>query len=74
MTLSDELLRDIRAFMAAHDMSPTAFGIAAVNDGHFVRDLEAGTDIRASRVDRVRQFMRDYRPRPNKRAAYQPAA
>lgn len=75
MPLTDELLAEIRTFLAAHDMSPTAFGLQAVNDGHFVHDLEGGAGITARRIDRVRRFMREYRPTGSKRrSACQPVA
>lgn len=62
-----QLLRDIEAFLETSGMTATALGLAAVNDGHLVRDLREGVDIRASKIDRVRKFMADYRP-PRPRA------
>jgi hypothetical protein len=60
--MTQTLLYDIDVFMSVHGMKPTMFGVLAVNDGHLVRDLRAGTDIRASTIDRVRAFMAAYRP------------
>lgn len=51
------LIAEVEAFLDRHEMSPTAFGLASVNDGHFVRDLREGKDIKLSTVDRVIKFM-----------------
>jgi len=55
------LLSDIEAFIETHQMSPTQFGVAALRDKHFIRDLKRGRDIRLSTERRVRQFMLTYR-------------
>jgi hypothetical protein len=69
MSIADELLRDVERFIEQHGISPSVFGLLAVNDGHLVRDLRDGVDIRSSRIDRVRKFMAEYRaPRPKRRA------
>lgn len=54
------LLEEIERWRIGRQLSATAFGILAVNDGHLVRDLRAGKDILASKVDRVRAFMAVY--------------
>ena len=51
------LLDDIEKFLVRHSMSHYRFGLAALNDKHFVSDLRAGRDIRASTSERVRTFM-----------------
>lgn len=56
------LLTEINEFLSEHALSETAFGVMAVNDGHLIRDLRARVDFRASRIDRVRNFMANYRP------------
>ena len=67
------LLAEIEAYLDASGLAATAFGIAAVNDGHLVRDLRDGVDIRASKIDRVREFMAENakpkRGRPGNAAA-----
>lgn len=55
---AQSLLSEIEVFLASNGMTATAFGAEALNDGHFVRDLRAGKDIRASTIDRVREFIR----------------
>lgn len=52
-----DLLRDIETFIEAHDMTKSAFGVAAVRDPRFVFDLEGGRECRRSTVIRVRRFM-----------------
>ena len=38
-------------------MSATAFGIAALNDGHLVRKLRAGNSVMLDTADRIRAYM-----------------
>ena len=67
MSTAKQLLKDVEAFLMESGMAPTTFGLSSVGDGHFVRDLKAGKDVRASTIDVVRMFMADYRPpRPRK--------
>lgn len=75
MSTVETLLRDVERFIEQHGLSPSVFGLLAVNDGHLVRDLRDGVDIRSSRIDRVRKFMETYRrplerTRPERRAAH----
>lgn len=56
------LLTDIEAFTQRHGMSEWAFGEAALNDRHFIRQLRDGRDIRFSTYGRVTKFMAEYRP------------
>lgn len=52
-------------------MPPSTFGQRAIADGKLVQDLRAGRDLRTSTVERIKKFMREYRPqeRPSNRAA-----
>lgn len=59
----DELLADIAAFNAKHELTEWQFGELALNDRHFVRQLRAGRDIRLSTLDRVRAFIEADAPR-----------
>jgi alpha-D-ribose 1-methylphosphonate 5-triphosphate diphosphatase PhnM len=52
-----DLISEIRAHCAAHDMKLTAFGIAAMADPMFVADLEAGRECRSKTLRRVREYM-----------------
>lgn len=56
------LISEIEAFTQRHGMSEWAFGEAALNDRHFIRQLREGRDIRVSTLARVRGFMATYQP------------
>lgn len=58
MMIADDFLEQISEFCARHGMSDTKFGIASVNDGHFVRKLRMGRSVGLARFERVRNFMR----------------
>lgn len=52
------LLYEIRRYCAKTGMTPTRFGIEAVNDGHLLERLCAGREPRRAKVKRVREFMK----------------
>ena len=58
----ETLLSDIEKFTAKNGLSEWQFGELALNDRHFIRQLREGRDLRMSTVDRVKSFMRSYRP------------
>jgi len=58
----DQLISDIEAFMAAHQISPTSFGLRALNDRHLVKQLRAGRRLWPETEAKVRRFMATYRP------------
>ena len=53
-----KLLAEIRAYRARTGMTPTRFGIEAVNDGHLLARLQAGREPRRAKIERVRAFMK----------------
>lgn len=55
------LLEEVEAFIVANGVSATRFGDEALGDRHFVRQLRDGRDVKLSTVDKVRNFMRDWR-------------
>jgi hypothetical protein len=66
MSTREELLSEIDAFLRRHDMAPTRLGKEALRDPSFVMRLR---DMRSDRggprsdtIDRIRQWMREYRP------------
>ncbi len=65
---SEILLRDVEAFLVAHTMAPTRFGVEALGDRHFVKQLRKGRRVWPETADRVRQFMVTY-VAPEKQAA-----
>jgi hypothetical protein len=63
------LLDDIGAFIEAHGLSESQFGVLAVNDKNLVPDLRGGRDIRMSTLETIRRFMMTYRPEAQADAA-----
>lgn len=61
-------MAQIELFLATTGMPATTFGLQALNDGHLVRNLRAGLDPKSSTVDRLRDFMRNYRPLARRKA------
>mgnify|MGYP001328548685 CR=1 FL=1 len=59
-----KLLEKIEAFLKAHDMSATAFGIKALNDPPFVQQLRNGRDPKLSTAERCEVFMASYVSEP----------
>lgn len=55
-----DLLSDIRAFCAHHEMAPTRFGELAMRDKPFVSQLEAGRRVWPETEAKVRKFMAEY--------------
>lgn len=68
------LLTDIEAFCETHEMTEAKFGVLALKDWKFVRDLR-GEDRGAPRrlwpetEAKVRRFMATYRSEPKEAAA-----
>lgn len=52
-----DLLRDVLDFCARKEMPPTAFGMAALGDPGFVRNLHEGREVRSKTMRRVVEFM-----------------
>ena len=59
----DALLVKIEAFLRRHDLTPTAFGQAALKDPRFVFDLRDGRECRRAVREKVLAFMQNYRVR-----------
>lgn len=58
MTSHNALLAEIKRFLKQHDMSPSVFGRAALNDPGFVFDFERGRSPSLKTAARVEEFMR----------------
>jgi phosphopantothenoylcysteine decarboxylase / phosphopantothenate---cysteine ligase len=52
-----DLLSDIEAFLVEFGLSPTKFGLAAINDGHLVKNLRGGASVTLRTADKVRAYM-----------------
>jgi len=53
-----KLLAEIRAYCIRTGLHDTRFGIEALNDGHLLRRLRAGRELRRETVGRVRAYMK----------------
>jgi len=56
-----DLLNDIEAFLVEFGVSPTKFGLAAINDGHLVKNLRDGASVTLKTADKVRAHMAEQR-------------
>lgn len=56
----DEFQLQVEAFIARHGLSPTTFGLWAMNDSRFVFDLRNGRACFVKTMRRVYQFMAEY--------------
>jgi len=55
--MAQQLLDEVTAYCKLNAVDRTAFGLAAVNDGHFIRRLEGGRIPKIPTMDRVRAYM-----------------
>lgn len=62
MNTREQFLQEIDAFLAHTGMTQSQLGDMAVNDAKFVPRIRAGSSLTVRTLDRVREFMRDYRP------------
>ena len=51
------LLDDINAYLKLTSTDRTAFGLEAVNDGHFIKRMEQGRIPKIPTMDKVRAYM-----------------
>ena len=63
MSLRDDFIAEIRAFLVSNRMEATTFGREGMNDPNFVFEVEHGRSVRLNTVEKVRQFMADHRAR-----------
>jgi phosphopantothenoylcysteine decarboxylase/phosphopantothenate--cysteine ligase len=64
MSTTRTLLAEIEAYLASSRLTPTKFGMAAVNDGHLVANLRKGHSVTLKTADSVSAFMERETPRP----------
>lgn len=58
--IDEDFQLTVEAFIRRHDLSPTTFGLWAMNDSRFVFDLRDGRVCFGKTIRRVYQFMDDY--------------
>lgn len=54
MDTKTQLLREVEEYLSSRNIAPTAFGIAAVNDGKFVSRLRSRTNMTLATIEKVR--------------------
>ena len=62
MSTREQLLEEMDAFLSQTGMKKSVFGTRAANDDKFVERVRAGSGFTVQTLDKVRKFMRDYRP------------
>lgn len=67
MTMQEQVLAEVEAFMERMDMRPTTFGMLAMGDKGFVFRLREGRPVKTTTIDALRLFMSAYRPPVKKR-------
>ena len=55
-----QLLDKIEAFLVAHDMSPTRFGIEATGERSLVKSIKDGRSLTLRHANRIAEFMENY--------------
>ena len=55
--VSQQFLDEIETYCKLTSTDRTAFGLEAVNDGHFIRRMENGRIPKIPTMDRVRNYM-----------------
>lgn len=62
MNTREQFLQEIDAFLAHTGMTASQLGEQAVSDKKFVSRIRSGSSLTVRTLDRVREFMRAYRP------------
>lgn len=57
MSIRDTILGRIEAFRARHSLNRSQFGLAAVGDRAFIRQLEQGQPVTLGRIEKAEAFM-----------------
>jgi hypothetical protein len=57
----DGLLREVNDFLKMTGMGSTTLGLYAGGNGHLVKRLRAGGDVKTATADQLRAFMLDWR-------------
>lgn len=59
----DPLLTEVEAFLKATDMTPTAFGLAALNDPTLVHEMRRGRECKRATRAKIKEYMKRTRQR-----------
>jgi len=63
-TARAQLLAEIEAFIAKHDIRASYFGRDVAGDFSLLNRLRRGGDVRLETADKIRRYMADYKPQP----------
>lgn len=69
MSLRDDLIKEIKAFLKEADMSPSTFGEEAIGDRALMITLAKGRDLKIATVERIRKFIAAERAKPRSKKA-----
>lgn len=69
MTDLERFVTEVEAYIAAHRMTPTQFGMMFAGDPKFVFDLRAGREPRTATRQRILDAMREAVAEPKRQAA-----
>ena len=58
--IDEEFQLKIEQFMKRHGLTPTTFGLWAMNDSRFVFDIRNGRDCLGATIRRVYRFMAEH--------------
>lgn len=59
MSITEQLLTEIEAYVAQRGIAELTFGFMAVNDGKFVGRLRSGKGVTVRLVERARKYIAD---------------
>lgn len=59
MDETQQLIREIEAFLRATEMAESTFGRKAVNNGKLMARLRAGSSVTLDTASQIRRFMAD---------------
>ena len=60
MSITDQLLAEIEAFLIRHDMASSTFGRISSRDPHILPWLRKGNGITTRRYEHLKKFMANY--------------
>lgn len=70
----DPILAEIESFLAVSGITPTAFGVRALNDPTLVRELRAGRECKRATRARILEFIKSEMDKAGAEPARQDAA
>jgi hypothetical protein len=68
---NSSLLEEIESFLDRSELSASAFGQQVMGDRHLVHRLRGGKTVRLPTADKIRGFIKDWKPRPKPKASPQ---